>query len=1642
MCPGRLPLRAAAWGGLVSLLLAGSLWGQVPTPKARPQVPAPRLGQPAPAARERPKATEDDGVGSRQSVFVPADRTALLRLSDAQQLLDQQRYAEAVRLLGTLLESPEDYFFQHDQSSSLHRSLKAEAQRLLGTMPRQGRELYELQYGARARQLLGEAARAGNLSGVAEVARRFFHTQAGAEATLLLGLDHLDHDAPLAGALTLQRLQEAPAEAVRFEPTLSLASATCWLRAGMPDKAREALQRLHERQPQAKLSVGGREVTLPPDPTAALAALTALIGPAPAARSAATDQWTMFRGHPARNAAASGDGPLLSLRWQVLTYEHPYVQGILEQIEQLHQQRDQGYETLPCLQPLVVNNVVLMRTVRNLLAVDFTTGKRIWEVPVDDPFGRAAKMLDPSEGDSALEMERLGRQPRESEIHDALHVRLWGDATYGTLSSDGQLVFAIEDLDLPLGEAGPRLLNGRDANPPGAPRPYNRLAAYDLRSGKLKWNLGGSGSDPELPEAGVFFLGPPLPLMGELYVLGESKGEIRLLALKAKSGEVLWSQQLSVVDREILSDATRRMAGASPSYADGILICPTVNRSVVALELATRSLLWGYSYRDDAPADSDRQVFGFGMHATLPPRLTARWSDATATIVDGHVLVTPPDSNEIQCLNLLDGRLLWSQPRQDDLYLAGVSQGNVLLVGRDHLRAVRLEDGEPAWNGHTALFPQGSQPSGRGFMSGDRYYVPLSSAEVLAVAMDTGTIAHVFQARSGTVPGNLVCYQGNILSQRADALEAFYQLDALREEVNHRLANNAQDAEALALRGQILWDDGQLGPAVDALRQSFALSHDPRTRELLREALFEGLQSDFAHYRQQEDEILRLLDQPPQRAKYLRLMAQGLEAGAPQEAALPYYLQLIDLDREHHEMEVVDKSLAVRRDRWLQARLAALRAKAAPEVQAKVDRLAQTRLEEALQTKSLDALRQYLDYFGALPTAQPARRALLDRLIHEGRRLEAELLLSEQARSADPSTAAGAVAELAQLLREAERPQDAAICYQRLRTEFANVQGPSGQTGQQVFAALAADDPVRALLDPPPAWPVGQIKLETEVRAANAPFQASNPRTYLDFVGSPSPFFQDIDLEMSANPPKLIARDGLGQPLWELAHSDLTDPSSVVSAGLMHVTVEGHLLFVTLGSRVVAIDALVAHQGRAPRVLWSHDFGDEREEAAEANGPVVRPMAPMPAGFGMGGLQRFQLARSADASDGLPAVVSEQAFCMQHQRELVALDPRNGAVLWVRRGVEPNQMLFGDRDYLLLVPQGQNTATVVRTSDGSLVGTRTVPLQRVDKIGRYVLQVEDLPEVEGDSEEKAVPGSQAPERRKLQLFDPLAQRPVWPARQFPGRTNLCVVDNESVAALAPDGQFTLLRLSDGQPLLEAKLTVPKAALDPKTGMEEIRLFPSRDGYVLLANGGTSSEASGPRTYQIPSTSSLRIVRGWVWGFDRQGKVLWSDPIELHNQQLPLVQPRRLPVLAFACLTQDRRSGQNQMRTKLLFLDKRTGRSYPKEFLNTNNSFQLLGSPESKTVRMQLQRNGVRLTLTDQALVPLPPQRAALSEPPTAAKAVGKALLNTLRGKLQGLPIPSESEADAELEPPLQIPPKTETPAANPPAPPPAGAKPE
>jgi len=1511
--------------------------------------------------RAAPGAESPDEAELRKA-FAPPDRTVVRLLDSARQLTEQGRYAESVRCLGAILESPQDYFYLPDEGASAPRSLKVEAERLLGTMSRRGRDLYELQYGARARQLLREAVLAGSAAGLAEVSRRFFHTEAGYEATLLLGLDHLNRGRPLAGALALERLRQVPAAAERFEPGLSLAAATSWMRAGMPDKARQVLADLRARAPDALLEVGDRDVPIFAEGADPLVWLSELIGPPTTSGGETGQQWPMFRGNAARNGSSPAGGVLLNRRWQVSTADHPLVGALIEQIAESDSEWERP--ALPALAPIAVRDTVLMRTTRNLLALDSQTGKRLWEVPVDDPL---ATLFD------ATQNTPFRRLP---QIEISVRLRMWSDATFGKLSSDGERVFAVEDLQLemdgfPLHALARNLPRIEDAS---RPAPHNRLAAYDVDTGKLVWHVGGPERDAPLPLAGSFFLGPPLPLTGRLYAIAEAMGEIRLIVLDGKSGELLWSQQLAGTDLAILKDPQRRMAGISPSYADGVLVCPTGSRSIVAVDLATRSLLWGYAY-PEAEAPAERQTIFFGGPHLWDAGSGARWSDSSAVVAEGRVLVTPIESDALHCLSLVDGQLLWREPRGDDLYLACVYGGKAVLVGRSGLRAVALQNpehvdasrsgGRPvaAWDGRTVAFPAGAMPSGMGYLSGNRYYVPLSTAEVLAVDLDAAEPVASFASRDGHVPGNLVGYRGRILSQTASGLEAFDDLSALREQVDRRLAADPGDAEAEAHRGEILWHDGNLPEAIECFRRSYGLAPTAKTRQLLRDALFEGLRTQFAAHRDDVDEIEGLIDEAGQRAAFLRLKAAGLERAGEHGAAWHAYWKLIDLEGQRRELKPVDASLLIRHDRWIRGRVEALHETAPPEVREEIDRVAAERLRAALNRGGAEAIERFLDDFDFHPIAAQARLDLVRKYEASGDLLAAELLLQEEEkREGTPEGRGRAVARLADVLRRAKRWDDATVCYRRLQKEFAETVCLDEKTGSRIVEGLAEDDPVRLRLARAVEWPIGEVVVTKSTAPAQEEPIAGRPPVPL--AGESGPFLSATTIGLQQRPPQLVARDGLGRRRWSLSLMEVAPRSGLLlERGWMRYAACGHLLLFSNGQSILAVDALGVDATGSPRVLWHHDL-DQPADGLPVEGRLRVRLANL---AGLGPAPEF--ARQSQEPSQTPGALGEQVFCFVQSRNCVAVDPRTGQTLWIRQNVPRDGEVFGDREHVFVVSPKETTATVYRAADGEHLGQREIPVGSPRMFfGRRVL----IWRRDGS-------------RRMLEMIDAWESRRLWPVQEYSSRAGLRQVDDNTVAVYEGDGRLVLVQLADGRALVDTRFT-------PEPVLNDALVFPSPRGYVAVAYDSRGTSSRNLRRFQLQNMPSVRVNRGQVLAFDRRGKVLWDSPVTVQDQWLPLDQPRDLPVLTFASLAHNPEGGQTRSSTSILCIDNRTGRRIcQEEFSHAAAGYGTTGDPETTTVAIALPQVSLTLEFTDNPVPAEPIEREPASTKPTVGEAIWRAL---------------------------------------------------
>ncbi|MDG2013526.1 MAG: PQQ-binding-like beta-propeller repeat protein, partial [Pirellulaceae bacterium] len=682
-------------------------------------------------------------------LFVPAPRELVRPLLRAKKAIQEEDFRSAVDLLGEILATPDQGDFLQPVEGEPFRAISVhnQAHRLLSQIPSQFRADYELRYKVAARQMLEKAVSEADYELMAQVARRYFFTPSGYQATLMLGHYHLEMGQPVSAASCFADLVGEAQARQQYDPEVSIMLATCKLLTGRESAAQTILEELAALRPGVKVRLPTGEVPLFQNADDAIPWLNRLIGNGELIGYRSLDEWGMFRGDAERNAASGSGFPLAYPNWFVPTINEPQLELIADAA---FQRRLLASESLiPSLQPIAVGNTIVVRSLDSMVGIDARSGKRIWAFPASDR--------------NTLMKDRRTNQAREDKIErDHIEQRLWQDHLYGQIASNGQYVFVIDQPGY-ANSINAQAIVGRGIpidNPLGG-RSTNELKAIDLaREGAFCWEVGGKTGGVVAELAGCFFLGAPLVLENELYILGELGGEIRLIVLEQETGKLAWSQQIAAIDTAppVTEDRRRRLAGSTPSCSNGIVVCPTSATGIVAVDRTTHSLLWGVQYPgviSGMPRIRNRQRSN---------KKRSRSTDSSITISDGRVIVMPLELNRILCFDLLTGKPLWYEagdpsaaragvPSEDGLYVACVYDGLVVVLGQEKVVGLDLDSGESLWQ---IPLDRLGRPTGRGFLTGDRYFFPTSESKIVAVDLAQGAIAKTITTRR--VLGNLICF--------------------------------------------------------------------------------------------------------------------------------------------------------------------------------------------------------------------------------------------------------------------------------------------------------------------------------------------------------------------------------------------------------------------------------------------------------------------------------------------------------------------------------------------------------------------------------------------------------------------------------------------------------------------------------------------------------------------------------------------------------------------------------------------------------------------------------------------------------------------------------------------------------------------
>lgn len=1475
-----------------------------------------------PPARRRPipAPLTDAASPVRLHPSFVRDRRVEQKLRSALRDLNAAELESALQSLQLLLEAEEDSFAQTDAAAH-GVSVRWETLRLLSDLPRAGRDLYETLYGGVARSELArlEASRTSGdhrTAGLREIARRYFHTHAGRMAIQRLADEALEEGDFTAAAGLWRRILSDERHTAALTGVQRAKAAFVLHQAGDPELARRLMDSLAERPVVlAGETLSGRDWYARFAPTAtADASRIQLVGYRP--------ELPNFSGHTPwseHRTRVTGTPPVRNrVLWeQRLSGEQSrHVDPLIH--AWLGYQRTNGLPAATANTPLVSGDCVIVRDFDGLRCVSLRDGTIRWRYTASSSLARdiPVQLAVPIEGN-----------PDPANLK-----RMWvGNALMGTLSGDGERVYAVEGVEQRWNQGS--VVNADGQDPATLARRSNQLIALAIGSdspdARPLWTLGGPvpvapppppaaapapvptpvpvpapglvganvapipagvelvaapapapvapapvPAPSTLPErdtlAGCFFLGVPTAVEGTLYALVEFDQQLQIVAIEPRTGSVRWRKAVGLVATPVHLDQQRYTLHASPVVARGVVLFPTHNGVLLALDAASGTLMWGHAYDDPeqlqllgAWPNNTRLMHG---HAAFPNQ---------PVVAGSRIVYLSPHDDEIRCLDLHTGQPLWTSRRRDldqsqaIEHVAAIDQGVVFVSGRLKCRGLDLETGDEVWSR-----PLAHSPCGRGVALGGTYVLPLSNGATLPLEIRTGRPVGFAMPHDDWHAGTLAAGGDVIVSLTPGSLRAWSQAHAAGDRSVDPLAG----AEVhLAL--------GSHFAAKDVLRGFLAdqpgHAHASQARETLREVLFAELDGEAGPRRAILDELNGIAVGPEQRGRFL--VHQALHARESGDAAGLFGTieELLTLSGREPLVPRQDPSRVVAPDAWVRGLLSRpTDATDAHDVESELAARVLADLRRAINAGDERRLR-HLSLLHVYPQASRlAGLALARSLAARGRSQEAEVRFLACRQSDDAGIAALATRDLATLWDERGLHHEAALLWDELATKYADVEVARGFTGLS-YVQHAAEDSLtaQAWRRLQPKFAAGAKPRIREERWLNSPLQSTYNGSGIQFLPTPrSSTFDLFDKGRGSGGMLALVNRQTGQEYPEAIRIPMRYfyPVSTTNSFV------GHLLPLGSLGAVHGVSLL------------------DREVAWTTSPPGLA--------------SRSETVRVGPAGPGFAT--------FQCRQQLFVLDPANGELLWQRTDLESltglmadtSCGLFGDQRVLVVFAADRSHYTLYETATGAELCRGRIDADRRQlrrAYGRFLAYL-----------------TNKPTDRRLRIWDPLHDHLLLdvPADSLadislkagvaPGtKAYQFVRGAEELAYITADQRLRIVDVRSGESRLELPLPT-----GPDAQLGHLRVCADNDRYYINVHELTEQTES-PQTTFVTSDTTLPAehFQGTLHVVDRHsGRPLWTRAVG--NRSLLHVPEFRLPYLVTLCRV---RRG-NQLSGEVAIHDAATG----------------------------------------------------------------------------------------------------------------------
>ena len=720
--------------------------------------------------------------------FTGESRTTALRLSEADKLLDDKKWDEAVEQLQSILTSAGNDLVPNTASHSV------QARRLclirLTSLPPDILRNYRQRHEAQARKKLEQAQAARDTELLRRVVEETFVARAAEKAIDQLGdlafergrFDEAEEWWRLLAPLPDARRDAANRglQLVYPDPTLNparLQAKQLLARIfGRPDGAgRDELQAFAQRHGQAEGTLAGRKGRYAD-------VLRALAEERKKEKTFSEADWTTFGGDPSRGRVIPAPDDILD-RLSALCRSGPTWRfNLQDHSRQEEPSFDPAVNAAQArtlaFHPVIVGPEVVLADAQNVTGYDLRTG-------------RASVWYDVAGLNG-------GVQPN-------LKLPAPPDLRYTLSVADDHVYVRLGEQDIGLDAGKPR----RDKE--------TFLACLSMKPDadgeRARWTVRG------LTREGSLWEGAPLAADGQIWSASIRYRNNRGIAAidcypadDTSQPPARWRRDVCQIEQP--KPGEPRFRHELLTLAGTQIVYCTHYGAVVAVDALSGRTNWGVRYPRRAVEKGD----------VASPEGPA-WRDlAPVLFAAGRLYVAPADSDYLLCLDPATGRTLWEREVMKVVHLLGVGRGRLIFTTDEGLRAVDASDGRDIW----AVPDQGGGlgPAGRGLLIGDLVLWPTvrkrdeatTEGVVYAIRQEDGRLADDPTLLHRLPAGNLAYANGCLAVADRRTLSVFVPPRLLLRQREAEARAQPDSAAALLERGRAEADAGLIEWAVRTFR--------------------------------------------------------------------------------------------------------------------------------------------------------------------------------------------------------------------------------------------------------------------------------------------------------------------------------------------------------------------------------------------------------------------------------------------------------------------------------------------------------------------------------------------------------------------------------------------------------------------------------------------------------------------------------------------------------------------------------------------------------------------------------------------------------------------------------------------------------